>query len=334
MRKITAIIVLGIISIAGWYQWSLRPADASDTVSRPVSIRSGLSVRDIGYVLHGRGLLRSPLAFSLYARFHGSQSALQAGDFLLQPSMSVPAIIGTLQRGYAEEISVTIPEGFTVADIDALLAKRGLIAAGAFTRCAQTCALSGFDFLPKGAAIAKRGGRVEGYLFPDTYLVFSQRFKVEDFLQRLLETFRTRVVTGLAVDLRRSPYSLHQIVTMASLIEEETKTDEERPVVAGILWKRFEAKQGLGVDATIRYILGRPTAPLTTTDLDVDSAYNLRKYRGLPPGPIANAGLASVRAALHPIASEFWYYLHGRDGRIHYAETNDEHNANKQRYLR
>ncbi len=334
MKKL--LLTIGIICVAGivWYQFSLRPLDSSDTTRRPVEIRQGLSVRDIGALLEQKGIIRSPLAFSLYARIHGSQSALQAGDFDLQPSMSVPQIMQSLRKGYSEEVSVTIPEGFTVKDIDALLTKKGLIKEGDFMTCAQTCDLSGYEFLPTGAALARRGGRVEGYLFPDTYSVFRQKFRAGDFLKRLLETFRKRVVTGLAPDFAASKHTLHQIVTMASLIEEETKTADERPVVAGILWKRFEAKQGLGVDATIRYILDKPTEAITEKDLAVDSPYNLRKYRGLPPGPIANAGLASITAALHPIDSKYWYYLHGKDGVIHYAETNDEHNRNKELFLR
>lgn len=332
------------MSVTGWYFWSLRPVDANDHTAHPVTIAVGLAVSDIAHVLEAKGIIRSAFAFSLYARFHGSQAALQAGEFILEPAMAVPDVIIALQKAKPIEASVTIPEGFTVSDIDALLAKKGLIDAGVFTRCAQTCDFSGYSFLPTGAAMpagrslgegrAKRGGRVEGYLFPDTYSVFTSNFDTEKFLKRLLETFRTRVVSGLERDFASSKRSLHEIITMASLIEEETKADEERSVVSGILWKRFEAKQGLGVDATVRYILEKPTSAITTADLDVDSPYNLRKYRGLPPGAIANPGLESIKAALHPVTSQYWYYLHGKDGVIRYAVTNDEHNRNKAQYLR
>ncbi len=334
MKKLLALLAIILLGSVAWYQLSLRPADSSDDVRRPVKILSGLSVKDIGWVLYQKGIIRSPLAFSLYTRLHSAQGSLQAGDFLLQPSLGVPNIVTALKRGYSEEVSVTIPEGFTVKDIDALLSKKGLITAGAFSGCTQTCDLPGYEFLPTGIALAKRGGKVEGYLFPDTYLVFSQKFDAKAFLERLLQTFRKRVVTGLSTDLAASKRTLHEIITMASLIEEETKTNDERAIVSGILWKRFEAKQGLGVDATIRYILEKPSAAITTGDLDVDSAYNLRKFRGLPPGPIANPGLESIKAALHPLESKYWYYLHDKNGVIRYAETNEEHNRNKALYLR
>ncbi len=334
MKKLIFIVALLMIAAIGWYKWSLRPLDSSDDVRRPVTIQSGLSVSDIGALLELKSVIRSARAFSLYARIHRSQSGLQAGDFLLRASQGVPEIIDTLRSGKSEEIGITIPEGFAVSDIDALLAKKGLITAGSFTACAQTCDLSSYEFLPKVSVLSKRGGKVEGYLFPDTYLVFSQKFSAEDFLKRLLETFRKRVVAGLVTDLKSSKYSLHEVITMASLIEEETKAGDERPVVSGILWKRFEAEQGLGVDATVRYSLDKPTDAITAKDLEIDSPYNLRKFRGLPPGPIANPGLSSIKAALHPEDSKYWYYLHGKDGVIRYAETNDEHNRNKALYLR
>ena len=154
------------------------------------------------------------------------------------------------------------------------------------------------------------------------------------FLERMLGTFRTRVVDGMKNDIKSSGHSLHEIVTMASLIEEETRAAAEKPIVSGILWKRFTAKTGLGVDAAVRYIVHKKTEALTTTDLAVDSPYNLRRFRGLPPGPIAAAGAASIHAALHPENSPYWYYLHGRDGQIRYGVTNDDHNANKARYLK
>lgn len=334
VKKLFLLLAIIIAACVAWYHLSLRPLNGSDSTAKPVTIVSGFSVSDIAGVLKRKELIRSPLAFSFYARLHGLQNALQAGEFALEPSMSVSEIMTALRQGQVTEVPLTIPEGFTVKDIDALLVQKGLIAAGAFTLCAQTCDLSAFDFLPKSNSLAKRGGRVEGYLFPDTYMVFTKRFDSKAFLERLLQTFHSRVVTDLAPDIAASRHSLHEVVTMASLIEEETRTAAERPVVSGILWKRFRENVGLGVDATVRYIVEKPSAAITVADLDVDSPYNLRKFRGLPPGPIASAGLASVRAALHPVESDYWYYLHGTDGVIRYAATNDEHNRNKAQYLR
>lgn len=330
MKKIIS-VVIAILILFGWYRMQLRPVDAlSDTRIR-VTVAQGTSKAGIGALLDEKGLIRSPLAFKMYAAFH--RSNLQAGNFFPKASMTVPEIVEVLSGGKAEEISLTIPEGYTVKDLDALIVKNDLADAGAISECARTCDFSSFTFLPKPDDLAERGGRVEGYLYPDTYFIVVNDFKPETFLKRLLQTFESRVVTGLASDIKASDRSLAEIVTMASLIEEETRKADERPVVSGILWKRFDEKMGLGVDAAVRYIVNKPTDTITSADLEVDSPYNLRKFRGLPPGPIANPSLSSIKAALNPEASPYWYYLHGTDGQIRYAETNDGHNENRRKYL-
>lgn len=334
VKKLLAVLAIISIGVISWYQYSIRPVDADDKTRRPVTILSGLSVNDIGWLLKKKGIIRSVPAFSLYVRWHGAESSLQAGDFLLHRGMSVAEIIRTLQTGFLKESAITIPEGFTVRDIDRLLSQKELIKDGDFLDCAATCDLSAYAFLPREKSIASRGGLVEGYLFPETYFVVAEEFTAKNFLERLLKTFRERVINDLGPELAASGRTLHEIVTMASLIEEETRTGAERPIVSGILWKRLDSGQGLGADAAIRYALEKPTAEITAKDLNADSPYNLRKYKGLPPGPIANPGLSSIKAALHPEDSKYWYYLHGKDGVIRYAETNEEHNRNKTMYLK
>lgn len=334
MKKLgTIMAVLGLV-IFLWYRHALSPVDSESSTEGPVKILEGTSVAAIGDRLEEIGMIRSSTAFHLFVRLHGVGKSLQAGSFVLSPSMSTAEIVEILHTGKAKEISVTIPEGFTLKDIDALLAKKGLMESGALLDCVRRCDFSSFPFLPLGKGSAPRGGRLEGYIFPDTYSIEPANFVPKFFLERMLGEFRRRVVDALRDDVKKSGRSLHEIVTMASLIEEEAKTDGERPVIAGILWKRFDANTGLGVDAAVRYILGKSTGTLTANDLATNSSYNLRKFRGLPPGPIASPGLASVRAALHPQKSDYWYYLHGKDGKVHYAATNEEHNLNKARYLR
>lgn len=330
------IIVLFVV----WFIWhlsylhALTPVDAKSAARISVTIASGTSGPAIAQELEDKGVIRSSSAFLYFAKKSGKSSSLQAGKFVLQPSMTVEQVIDALVTGQTQEESVTVPEGFTVKDLDTLLTEKGLIESGALIHCASACDFSTFDFLPSGAKEASRGGKLEGYLYPDTYFVDPSDFVVKFFVERMLGTFRTKVVNGLADDITGSKRSLHDIVTMASLIEEETRTGAERPVVAGILWKRYDENMGLYVDASNRYILDKPTEAITASDLDMDSPYNLRKYRGLPPGPIANPGLSSIKAALHPDASPYYYYLHGSDGVIHYAITNEEHNINRAKYLK
>jgi len=297
-----------------------------------IQIGSGETVQDIAQTLKDHGLIRSATAFRLYLKSKGLDTGIRPGTFLVDRSMSFAEIAEMLTAGEGREAVVTIPEGYTIAEIDALLADMDLITGGDLLDCAKNCDFSSFDFLPSSVSSSSHG-RLEGYLFPDTYFVDVADFVPQFFLERLLGTFRTKVINGLSSDLAVSERSLHDVVTMASLIERETRTGEERPMIAGILWKRFDSNRGLDTDATVRYILGKQTGSLTKEDLETDSPYNTRRYRGLPPGPIANPGLASIKAALRPQTSSYWYYLHGRNGEIHYAETNEEHNGNKAKYL-
>lgn len=333
VKKPLVAVIVACVVVFSWYRHQLSPVDAASDKRILVKIEEGSSTASIAHELWSEGVIRSPWAFNIYVRTHGAASSLHAGSFVFHPSMSVTEVVENLTSGKTGEESVTIPEGYTVFDIDKLLADKGLITAGEFAECALTCDFSSFEFLPKNNDLATRGGKVEGYLYPDTYFVDPTNFVSKFFIERLLGTFRSKVLQPLDADIKGSKRSLHQVVTMASIIEEETRNSGERPVVSGILWKRFDEKMGLYVDATIRYIAEKPTGALTSNDLDVDSPYNTRKYRGLPPGPIASPSLSSIKAALHPESSPYYYYLHGSDGQIHYAVTNDEHNANKAKYL-
>ncbi len=337
MRKLMlpaiGLILLLLIGRSVLYARNLRPLHPEDETRTVIVIPPGASTRQIGELLEEKEVIRSAKAFRRFAVKQGIDEQLQAGSFVLMPSMSIEEVCAALTAGIAQEAVVTIPEGLTVSEIDALLAEKELIAPGDLIACAQTCDFSSFDFLPESSEVAQRGGRVEGYLYPDTYFVVTTDFSVKAFLDRLLSTFQARVTDGVMKE-EQTDRSLREIVTMASLIEKETRTNEERPVVSGILWKRYDEGMGLGVDAAVRYIVEKPRAALTQEDLDIDSPYNLRRYRGLTPGPIANPGIRSIEAALHPQESDYYYYLHGTDGVIRYAATNDEHNANKARYLR
>jgi UPF0755 protein len=336
MKKLLLpIIVLAVVVLIGrtWYAHALGPVDQSD-VRTSFKVEKGESTSGIADDLYTQKLIRSPFAFKMYVKLHGNAGTLKAGTFLLQSSMTTQAIVDVLAGGKTAEEVITIPEGYTVKDIDALLAEKKIIVAGDLQHCAQTCDFSSFTFLPKDTSdLAPRGGKVEGYLYPDTYYVTLDDFDVKSFIERLMTTFQKKVVEAFADDIKASGRSFHDIITVASLVEEETRGASERPIVAGIIWKRFDQHMGLGVDAAVRYVLNRPSGAITESDLQVDSPYNLRKFAGLPPGPIASPSLSSIKAALHPEVSSYYYYLHGSDGQIHYAVTNDEHNANRARYL-
>lgn len=325
------------------------------SAARKIRIEEGMSVMEIADLLKNEGIIRSTTTFRALAFLRGDAKKLRTGTYILNPDQSLPQIIELLLRGASQEVRITIPEGFTVADIDALLARNGLMEAGDIIACAVGalprearqgevgCDFSSFEFLPKSSGRITPwrsgmpesvGSMLEGYLFPDTYFVEVESFVPKFFLERQLTTFRHRVLEPFGQEIETSGRSLHEITTVASLVERETRTDAERLIVAGILWKRFDAGRSLDVDATIRYALGKKQGILTKDDLDAPTLYNTRRHRGLPPGPIGNAGLESILSSLRPEDSPYWYYLHDSSGQIHYAETNEEHNENKARHLR
>lgn len=334
MKKLLVILIIIAGGLYLWYAHALSPVDASAATRTKVTIEAGSTTSQIAQQLKEEGLIRSPFAVKLYLKLKGLDGSLQAGVFLLDTSQSVDDLVRILQTGRAEEMIVTIPEGFTVQDIDDLLTEMELIEAGDAVHCANTCDFETYEFLPTDTAdLAERGGKLEGYLFPDTYYVPANEFVVKFFFERMLNAFRSNVITPYADFITEDGRTLHEFVSMASLVEEETRTDDERAVVAGILWKRYDEGWGLGIDAAVRYIVNKPTAAITHADLNVNSPYNLRKFKGLPPGPISSISLKTIKATLNPEDSAYWYYLHDKTGHIHYSKTNEEHNTNRYMYL-
>ncbi len=336
MRRIILILVIGVLVFGLWFRHALSPVDSSNTKEESFTVQSGESIGIIAAHLEERQLIRSPWVFKWYARVTGVAGKLQAGSFAVSPSSTSSEIMEILHSGKTQEFFVTVPEGYTVADIDKLMAAKGLGKPGDILNCAFTCDFETFDFLPLKAAGTREkgiGSKLEGYLFPETYSVSPTDYNPKFFLERMLGTFRKKIVNGHATEIAASGKTLHQVVTMASLVEEESRHDEERAQVAGILWKRLENRVVLGVDATTRYVLGKRTEALTKADVETDSAYNTRRTQGLPPSPIANPGESAITATLSPKESQYWYYLHDKTGVIRYAVTNDEHNVNKAKYL-
>lgn len=293
-----------------------------------LTIAPGEGVDSIAKFLKKQELIRSTTVFKLYTRYYGLVPQIKAGRFVIPPHSDLKSIVGIITSGKSIEFAVTIPEGFTAEEIAGLLEKQELTTRHQFLACLKTCSFDVVhDFLPKNQI------SLEGYLFPDTYFINPATYSDKVFIERLLNNFYKRMTAEDWQKVQKGPYTLDQIVIMASIVEAEERSEKNRPIVAGILWKRYENNAGLGADATLRYVLKKDTEGLTQADLKSLSPYNTRKFRDLPPTPIGNPGLSSIHAALYPKSSEYWYYLHGTEGIIHYGRTLEEHNENKRRYL-
>jgi UPF0755 protein len=329
MKKLSLLLVAGLMVFlvvgyrfyANAVTYSRNPEGSARVV---FDVKQGESAVSVAEHLYDEGLIESPFIFRLYLKQKGLAGQIKAGRIILQENQDLPAIVEALIEGKSTEVSVTLLEGWTVRQIAEYLEGEGLTTADDFMNCIKTCSFEGI-FLPEGY--------LEGYLYPDTYFVAPSAYSDQSFIQRLIDTFHSKIKSAPGVHLERSNVSLEQVVIMASIVEREERRASERPTVAGILWNRFNAGMGLGADATVLYALGRTKGGLSYDDLQIDSPYNTRKYRGLPPTPICNPSISSIEAAYSPEDTDYWYYLHDNDGQVHYATTNDEHNANKAKYL-
>ncbi|MCX6703947.1 MAG: endolytic transglycosylase MltG [Candidatus Woesebacteria bacterium] len=307
------LLVAFILAAAAiWFYISILPVTGGKNFSNFV-IAKGLSASQIGTKLESAGIIKSALAFKIYIQFTGQSGKLQSGQFRLSPSFSMFQNVNALFNGPIE-IWVTIPEGL----------RREEMAAKFATALGKDATFSD-DFL-----LASKGK--EGYLFPDTYL-FPLDTSATAVVKKMADTFTAKT---LGLIPQGSNLTFSEAVTLASIIERETKTDAERPVVAGILLNRINAGMPLQVDAAVQYAVGTSKdwwPILSLADLKINSAYNTYKYAGLPPAAIANPGLSSLKAAFNPAKTDYLYYIHDSTGLIHYAKTLAQHNANIARYL-
>jgi len=264
----------------------------------------------------------------------GRAGRIQSGTYVFSGSLSSVDVARQLVQG-PNDISVIIPEGYTVFDIDRRLAQAGLIARGDFIEISKKPDLFSFEFLRSDEVTS-----LEGFLFPDTYR-FSQSMDIKDIAGKMLSNFEKKVVPNMPERVRQDPGTLYLMLKIASLIEKEVPGKLDRALVSGILWKRIEIGMPLQVDASVAYAL-RLQDPnwqlqdhaLSATDLKIKSLYNTYKYKDVPPTPISNPGLESILAALNPQSSQYLYYLSTKDGVTVFSKTFEEHNDAKEKYLK
>lgn len=305
-----------------WYLWQSRPpSDSAQKIA--FSIPPGTGAAKIADTLEQKGLVRSAFLFLWTARMEGAASKFKPGDYRLSPAMTPQEIITRLKQGGgdADDRSITIPEGFTVAQIaDRLVAKGVLPDKEAFLKVARS------KTPPVTAPFSLPENGLEGYLYPDTYR-FAPKTSPERIAQEMLDRFVSAFYDNQKADILASGHSLHEIVTIASLIEREAEVPQDRARIAGVIENRLRHNMKLDIDATVLYALGHHKERLYYKDLRVDSPYNTYRHKGLPPGPIASPGIASLRAALAPEKHEYLFYVASPDGSHVFTRTEAEHNA-------
>lgn len=297
-----------------WWLDGALPVDGNDATPVTFVVRRGQGARDIATNLSQQRLIRSSTSFFILIKLLGVEKDLQAGDYRLNRSMDSKTIARELTHGVVDAWVTTL-EGWRVEEVATKLAKDLDIPEGEFLKYAR-----------------------EGYMFPDTYLV--PRDATAAAIAKLFsDTFEAKTAQ-MRAGAATSGLSFDEIIVLASIVEREGRTNEDRPVIAGILLKRLDAGWPLQTDATLQYALGYQAfekswwkKSLTAADKTIKSPYNTYARAGLPPGPIANPGLSSIKAVINPEESSYWYYLHDQEGGVHYAATIEEHNMNIAKYL-
>ena len=277
------------------------------------TVEKGSGLNRLALDLKNKQIIKSSFWFKSLSVLFGGTKGIMAGDYVFEEKHNTLSIAYRISRGDFKliPIKITIAEGLNVYEISKIVSQK-------FSKIDS-------DYFVKLAS------QDEGYLFPDTYF-FLPNASAEDIIAELKANFQNRI-KPLEAEILAFNKPLTDIIKLASIVEEEARTIETRQIISGILWKRLSLGMPLQVDASFKYINGKGTKDLTLADLKIDSPYNSYLYKGLPPTPIANPGLESIKATITPIKTEYLYFLSDKNGEMHYAVTYATHLQNKELYL-
>lgn len=292
--------------------YSVAPSDFPERVI--VKIKPGQYLSQAADTLASNHIIKSPFMFKVFVLLISGHRQVRAADYLFDEPQSALRVAYRAVNGIQglPKIKVTLFEGTTVKNIGATIKKN----------------IPNFD-LQTFLVLAKP---YEGYLFPDTYF-FYENTTPEDVVDQLRATFNEKLKTEL-LSVQAFGKPLADVITMASIVEQEATSTKDRKIIAGVLWHRIAIGMPLQVDPPFHYILGKDSQALTLDDLAIDSPYNLYKHTGLPPTPINNPGTASIEATIMPTKTDYLFYLSDKNGNMHYAVDHKGHIANKNKYLK
>lgn len=326
------LVTSAILAGVGWLLINDLCAFNKEDITATIEVTADDTIGTIADKLHDAGLIEYKWFFRLFATVADAKDKIGTGTYELSTEMDYRALIVGMHNSSgnlnSDTVRVTIPEGYTVSQIIKLLAENGVNTEENLLEAAKTANFD-YDYIDNNSEDISR---LEGYLFPDTYDFYLNE-KASSALNRLIKNFNSKLDEEKLAQAEARGYDLQDIITIASLIEKETDgTDQAN--IASVIYNRLEGPGDKGgtygmlqIDASLLYALPDHTGPITNEDKQVDSKYNLYKYAGLPPTPIANPGLASIEAALDPADTNYYYYALGKDGKHHFSSTLAEHNA-------
>ncbi|MFW5688853.1 MAG: endolytic transglycosylase MltG [Spirochaetota bacterium] len=328
------LVVVGVVAAYAAGGLLFQPVTqelGNDSVAFVFEIEPNQTLRTVSRRLVSEGLARNARVIELYGRMRGFDRSLQAGRYLVAPSMAPVEILEKITSGDAEfnEITITIPEGWSLNDIELHFEALGLFTKERFQQAAvMQPVYADFPIV----AHLEDDTILDGYLFPDTYRIFEDSTP-ESIVRRMLANFQRQITPEMLAEIDAQGRTLHDVLTLASMVQDEANDPSQMPDVAGVFSNRLRDGIRLESDATVNYVLGTNKRQPTFADTEVDHPYNTYENDGLPPGPIGNPGIDAIRAAIDPAEHDYYFFLHPVDGRIVLSRTFAEHLANKARYL-
>ena len=325
-RRIGRGVALGVLAAAllsAFFLFDTHPTGRWE--GKLVLVPKGSPLPEVVGILREGGILPHPFAFRALVLVTFSGRRLHYGEYAFPTPPSAFDAWRKLVRGDVIKYEVTVPPGANLYDVAKLLEEKNLAPAEAFLATATSSAVLGQLEIP--------GESAEGYLFPDSY-VFVKPVTPEEILEFMVRQFRRKVPPDAEKRAKEAGLSLHQIITIASIIEKETSVEEEKPIVSAVIRNRLALGMPLQMDPTVIYGARRFDGTVTRKDLRAAGPYNTYLNRGLPPGPIASPGLAALAAALNPSKSEYLYFVSKNDGSHTFSRTLPEHNRAVERFRR
>jgi len=320
------LVVLVVVIACSYHFAGTRPVTLSEPVK--ITIEAGSSTKEISQTLYDANLTRRPKVFASYAKSKDIDSELRPGDYEFSGTVSLSDIAEQLlSNNGAEDVRVTIPEGLSVAEIAAILEEKDLVNAEDFIDYTINADLN-YDYLPAAGST----NRLEGFLFPDTYMI-DKDWGQEEIVDLLVGQFDKVWTDEWSQKAKKLNMSTLEIVTLASIIEREAKVESDRPIISSVFYNRLDKGMRLQSCATVQFVLGKQKEKLLNKDLETPSPYNTYLHEGLPPGPIASPGKLSLEAALYPADTDYFYFLAKPDGSHYFSKTLAEHNAAKRKYI-
>ncbi|MGE7605432.1 endolytic transglycosylase MltG [Peribacillus frigoritolerans] len=336
------ILLIGIVGLVGflYINSAMKPVDPDDDTIKKVKIPIGSSVNGISTLLEEQGIIKDARVFKYYIKFR-NESGFQAGEYKLSPSMPIEDIVTSIKTGKLMKeaaMKITIPEGKQLIQIAEIIAgKTGEDPKKVFKKLNDKKFVNSMqEQFPQLLTSEIENEKVlyplEGYLFPATYDFYEEKPTLDSIVIEMLKKTE-ETLQAYEGQMDKNDYSVHEMLTFASLVEEEATAQVDRGKIASVFYNRIEEDMPLQTDPTVLYAKGSHKSRVYYKDLEVKSPYNTYKNKGLPPGPIANAGTTSIDAVLKPEKTDYLYFLATPEGEVLYSKTLDDHNNKKAEHI-